>query len=189
RVRGESARGPRRGRGASCGAGANFRHGAPRDLGRIRPGHRFRRWIGVGAARMTYPFARLPENLAAFCASLRQAWGFRVGPGELLDAAHALLVVDLADEHAVRNALRPILSSTQADALAFDCAFDAFFFPVSASGRDDPRPSAPPEETGINHNHQARSGRGREEASPVLDDGASQAAGRLPVAIGESDDD
>src|SRR5262249_376809 len=83
--------------------------------------------------------------------------------------------------------LRPILSSTQADALAFDRAFDAFFFPVPESGGDDPRPSATPEETGINHNRQARAGRGREEASPALDDGASEAAGPRSAAIAESD--
>ena len=57
-----------------------------------------------------YPFASLPENLAAFCEALRRQHGFRIGPGELHDAARALDVVDLADERAVRHALRPILA-------------------------------------------------------------------------------
>ena len=52
-----------------------------------------------------YPFASLPENLAAFCGVLRRTHGFRVGPGELQDAARALEVVELSDERAVRHAL------------------------------------------------------------------------------------
>ena len=59
-----------------------------------------------------YPFAGLPENLAAFCEALRRHHGFRIGPGELHDAARALDIVDLADERAVRHALRPILAGT-----------------------------------------------------------------------------
>ena len=59
-----------------------------------------------------YPFGSLPENLIAFGAVLRRDHGFRIGPGELHDAARALEVVDLADERAVRHALRPILSGT-----------------------------------------------------------------------------
>ncbi len=41
-----------------------------------------------------YPFASLPENLTAFCAVLRREHGFRVGPGELHDAARALEIVE-----------------------------------------------------------------------------------------------
>ena len=37
-----------------------------------------------------YPFASLPENLAAFCDALRRQHGFRIGPGEVHDAARAL---------------------------------------------------------------------------------------------------
>jgi len=37
-----------------------------------------------------YPFAGLPENLAAFCESLRRHHGFHIGPGELRDTARAL---------------------------------------------------------------------------------------------------
>ena len=47
-----------------------------------------------------YPFASLPENLAVFCGVLRRTHGFRLGPGELQDAARALQVVELADERA-----------------------------------------------------------------------------------------
>ena len=88
-----------------------------------------------------YPYASLPENLTAFCAVLRKDHGFRIGPGELLDAARALEVVDLADERAVRNALRPILSGTLDDVTIFDRVFADFFFPGPAGVRQDQLPS------------------------------------------------
>jgi len=84
---------------------------------------------------MTYPFAALPENLAAFTETLRRLYGFRIGPGELHDAARALGVVDLGSERAVRNALRPILGGTQDDVRVFDAAFTQFFFPDLAALR------------------------------------------------------
>ncbi len=80
-----------------------------------------------------YPFASLPENLAAFCETLRRHHGFHVGPGELHDAARALDVVDLTNERAVRHALRPILSGTPDDVIVFDAAFTQFFFPSCRS--------------------------------------------------------
>jgi len=88
-----------------------------------------------------YPFASLPENLTAFCAVLRREHGFRIGPGELHDAARALEIVDLTDERAVRHALRPILSGTRHDATVFDRAFSDFMFPGPAGVRQDEMPS------------------------------------------------
>lgn len=76
-----------------------------------------------------YPYGDLPGNLAAFCGVLRREHGFRLGPGEVRDAARALEVVDVADEHRVRHALRTVLSSSVENALVFDDAFAAFFFP------------------------------------------------------------
>ena len=76
-----------------------------------------------------YPFASLPENLTAFCGVLRRDHGFRIGPRELQDAARALQVAPIADERAVRDALRPVLSRTVDDSLKFDAAFRAFFYP------------------------------------------------------------
>jgi uncharacterized protein len=76
-----------------------------------------------------YPFASLPENLTAFCGVLRRDHGFRVGPREIQDAARALQHAPIADERAVRNVLRPVLSRTVEDAAAFDAAFRAFFHP------------------------------------------------------------
>ena len=58
-----------------------------------------------------YPFASLPDNLAAFCESLRRDHGFRIGPGELHDAARAVDVVGLADVRTVRHALRAVLAA------------------------------------------------------------------------------
>lgn len=76
-----------------------------------------------------YPFGQLPDNLAAFARALRREHRFVCGPAELVDAARALEVVDLHDERAVRDALRPILCANHGDVEAFDAAFAAFFFP------------------------------------------------------------
>lgn len=76
-----------------------------------------------------YPFGDLPANLASFCDALRRQQDFRIGPGEMRDAARVLEVVALSDERAVRHALRAVLSSSSDTAAAFDAAFDAFFFP------------------------------------------------------------
>ncbi len=76
-----------------------------------------------------YPFGDLPANLAAFCGELRREHGFRIGPGELRDAARALALVETSDEREVRHALRAILASDRRTADAFDPAFDAFFYP------------------------------------------------------------
>jgi uncharacterized protein with von Willebrand factor type A (vWA) domain len=80
-----------------------------------------------------YPFGSLSSNLIAFGNFLRFEHGFRFASGELHDAARALEVVDLADELAVRNALRPILSTTLDDVSIFDQAFTTFFFPGTAA--------------------------------------------------------
>jgi uncharacterized protein with von Willebrand factor type A (vWA) domain len=76
-----------------------------------------------------YPFASLPANLAAFCHHLRRHHGFRVGPRQLQDAARALEVVSIADERAVRDALRPVLSRNVDNVRIFDRAFREFFHP------------------------------------------------------------
>lgn len=88
-----------------------------------------------------YPFASLPENLAAFCDALRRSFGFRLGPGELRDAVRALDVVDLASVRAVRDALRPVLAGTRDDSAVFDTAFAQFFFPGPSSAPQDQAPS------------------------------------------------
>lgn len=87
---------------------------------------------------MIYPFASLPENLAAFCALLRREYGFRIGPGEMQDAASALGIAELGNERAVRDVLRPVLAGRLEEAQAFDRAFDRFFH-----GRSDVRPPLP----------------------------------------------
>jgi uncharacterized protein len=87
-----------------------------------------------------YPFGHLPGNLIAFCAFLRDVHGFAIGPREARDAAGALEIVDLADERAVRNVLRPVLSSTREHTSVFDAAFNAFFFPGSPGIRQEKLP-------------------------------------------------
>jgi uncharacterized protein len=76
-----------------------------------------------------YPFGSIPSNLVAFGDVLRNEYGFKIGPRELEDTARVLEMVDLGDECAIRNALRPILSKTRDDADVFDEAFSRFFFP------------------------------------------------------------
>ena len=88
-----------------------------------------------------YPFGSVPENLAVFCDALRREHGFRIGPGELHDAARALDVVDLANERVVRHALRPILVGTPDEITIFDEAFTQFFFPGPGGLRQDRLPS------------------------------------------------
>lgn len=93
-----------------------------------------------------YPFASLPANLAAFCAELRRDHGFRIGPRELQDAARALQVTAIADEHAVRDVLRPVLSRRLEDVRCFDQAFDRFFHPRADLARGLQRAEARPGE-------------------------------------------
>jgi uncharacterized protein with von Willebrand factor type A (vWA) domain len=88
-----------------------------------------------------YPFASLPENLAAFCEMLRRRYRFHLGPGQLHDAARALEVVGVASERAVRHALRPILAGSRDDVAVFDTAFTDFFFPRQLPLPHDQLPS------------------------------------------------
>ena len=76
-----------------------------------------------------YPFASLPENLAAFCRALNRDHDFHIGPRELADAARALQVAMLGDETSVRHALRPVLCTSREETALFDAAFRAFFHP------------------------------------------------------------
>lgn len=89
-----------------------------------------------------YPFGDLPGNLAAFSGVLRRAYGFRIGPGEINDAARVLGHVDVTDQRRVRDAWRTILSSSRDTAAAFDRAFDEFFFPGPAGAAQDLPPTA-----------------------------------------------
>jgi uncharacterized protein with von Willebrand factor type A (vWA) domain len=101
---------------------------------------------------VTYPFGGLPENLAAFCGFLRREYGFRTGPRELQDAARALQIADLTDEHGVRNMLRPVLAGRFEEAQDFDGAFERFFhghreptappWPGAGTGLEKPPPSS-----------------------------------------------
>jgi len=91
---------------------------------------------------MSYPFGSLPANLAAFCRMLAGEYGWAVGTGEIRDATRALLVAPLGDEQAVRDSLRPVLTSTLDEVREFDAAFDRFFHPGSAPHANPP-PATP----------------------------------------------
>jgi uncharacterized protein len=92
-----------------------------------------------------YPFGGLPENLASFCALLRSEYGFRIGAGELIDAARALTVIDITNQQSVRSALGAVLAGTRDDVAVFGAAFDRFFLSRPAS-RVHERDSAPDHE-------------------------------------------
>ena len=138
-----------------------------------------------------YPFASLPENLAAFCQALRLQHGFHIGPGELHDAARALDVVDLASERAVRHALRPILGGTLDDVRVFDAAFTQFFFPAPAGLRRDegPSPRTEPGTGGDGRDLDTDAGRARHAPSPEADSDEASGPGGGPMIPLESTDD
>src|SRR5258705_10777315 len=129
-MRAQGARGSRRHAHAPRGARSHsWRHTRKPRIRRLQPRHRLRFRFRISAAPLMYPFAGLPENLSAFCEVLRRHYGFRIGSGELHDAARALDIVALADERAVRHALRPILAGTLDEVTVFDAAFTRFLFP------------------------------------------------------------
>jgi uncharacterized protein with von Willebrand factor type A (vWA) domain len=136
-----------------------------------------------------YPFASLPENLAAFCRSLRRQHGFRIGPGELHDAARALDVVDLTDEQAVRHALRTILSGRLDDATVFDQAFAEFFFPGPAGVRQDQMPSTRREPGSDADGREADAAQGRPSSPPGTDAADALGPGGGPMTPLEAADD
>ncbi|WP_104989732.1 VWA domain-containing protein [Deinococcus sp. NW-56] len=71
--------------------------------------------------------ADLPSRVAALCAHLRSAHGFRLGPGETAAALAALEVVHLGRRREVRDALRAVLTASREEGRVFDAAFDTFF--------------------------------------------------------------
>jgi uncharacterized protein with von Willebrand factor type A (vWA) domain len=136
-----------------------------------------------------YPFASLPENLAAFCEALRRRHGFHIGPGELHDAARALEIVNLADERAVRDVLRPILSSTLDDVTVFDAAFTGFFFPGPVGVPQDQMPSTRREPGTDAHGREADDRRARHPPPSGADAEESGGLGGGPMTPIESTED
>jgi uncharacterized protein with von Willebrand factor type A (vWA) domain len=126
---------------------------------------------------VSYPFESLPENLAAFCEVLRREHRFRIGAGELHDAARALELVNVGDERAVRNSLRPVLASRLEDLHVFDNAFSRFFRRAGAR----PRERAGAQTTGAEGEPRVREGAGPRE----LPQGAArrEADDRAPLAF------
>jgi uncharacterized protein with von Willebrand factor type A (vWA) domain len=157
---------------------------------------------------VTYPFASLPENLAAFCELLRRDYRFRIGPRELHDAARALELVNLLDERTVRNAMRPVLAGTLADVHFFDRAFEQFFGGLvmpSALPEALPSPPAPAEPQGADAGEASDdandvmpaeadgeandTGDGRGSVQKIADDGDEMAARLLRGSYSPFDDE
>ena len=137
-------------------------------------------------------FGGLPENLVGFCAFLRREYAFRIGAGELLDAARALDIVDLSNHRAVRYALRAVLAATHEDVVAFDSAFDRFFLSPRGSGFPDDHPSAyfgGPETGPGDPDRDGGRRRKRATEAPAVETDASAARTDQPSSFDASDDD
>lgn len=136
---------------------------------------------------MTYPYATLPKNLAAFCALLRHEYGFRTGPRELIDAARAIELTSLTDAATLRHTLRPILSCTVDDSSVFDEVFDRFFLGRAAPHLESrPVPGAELRET--SGSTPTRRDRGHSAAqSPQMS--AAALAGGDAVSVSAAEDD
>ena len=73
------------------------------------------------------------KSLGSFVGEMR-AVGLPVSTAEALDAAEALLVVDLADREGVREALAATLIKMPRNRAPFDVAFDVFFGGAAPAG-------------------------------------------------------
>ncbi|WP_405394471.1 vWA domain-containing protein [Microbispora hainanensis] len=94
---------------------------------------------------MTAP-ASLVDRHVGFVHALREA-GLPVSPAEGLDAAHALMVIDLAERETLREAYAATLVKRPAHRPGFDLLFDLWFPPVTgpAASVDVPDDAALPE--------------------------------------------
>lgn len=137
-----------------------------------------------------YPYGSLPANLVAFGEFLRREHGFRIGSAEMHDAARALGIVDLVDETAVRNALRPLLSRTRENAAVFDRAFTAFFFPgptgIAQAGQEPLRRGVGPETPRHEKPAEGRPQAAPDEAEEEEKEAAAGGSTFTPVAESET---
>jgi uncharacterized protein with von Willebrand factor type A (vWA) domain len=136
-------------------------------------------------------YAGLPENLASFCTLLRREYGFRIGAGELLDAARALEIVDIASQPAVRAALRTVLAGTREDAAVFDEAFDRFFLSRRSRAEDQTLLLQREAERGTGGQAAARVPVSQTSATLAdLEEGRGEGSGPMsPLEAGEDDAD
>ncbi len=129
-----------------------------------------------------HPFGSLPENLGSFCVILRRDHGFRIGAGELLDAARAIDVVTVSDEHAVRHALRTVLTATRDDVAVFDQAFDRFFLSGQFGASQDRLLALRPERAAASGGAEVATDRRRAANSSTDDADELSGAGARPTA-------
>ncbi|MEU6426335.1 VWA domain-containing protein [Microbispora sp. NPDC046973] len=85
---------------------------------------------------MTAP-ASLVDRHVGFVHALREA-GLPVSPAEGLDAAHALMVIDLTERETLREAYAATLVKRPAHRPGFDLLFDLWFPPVAGRTENDP---------------------------------------------------
>ena len=74
--------------------------------------------------------ADLTERIAAFCALLREAHGFRIGYPEAYDALRAIEHLGVRDPERFRTALRAVCCGKHEEIEPFERAFTAFFLEV-----------------------------------------------------------
>ncbi|MGG1659928.1 vWA domain-containing protein [Brevibacillus sp. NRS-1366] len=77
----------------------------------------------------------LVEHIALFCKFLRKR-GFRIGPGQTIDALRAIEIVGVEAESQVREALRLVLCSSPWEQEHFDAIYKAFFRSTNLSALD-----------------------------------------------------
>ena len=133
-----------------------------------------------------YPFASLPENLAAFGSVLRHEYGFHVGVRHVQDALRVLAIAPIADERAIRNLWRPILSSTADEAATFDRAFDAFFHPGARAALERERTTD--SATGETVTRRQKRGQRRREEERLGDESATESPSNAIVDVETVDD-
>jgi uncharacterized protein with von Willebrand factor type A (vWA) domain len=134
-----------------------------------------------------FPFASLPENLAAFGSVLRHQYGFRVGVRHVQDALRVLAIAPIADERAIRNLWRPILSSTADEAAMFDRAFDAFFHHRTRSALERERTTD--SAFGETNTSRQKSGERRRDHERLGDDSATHESPSNAIVDVETVDD
>ena len=132
-----------------------------------------------------YPHGDLPRNVLAFCEVLRREHGFRLGPGESVDALRALELVPLADGEAVRVALRLLCCASPSERAVFDRAFAEFFLPGPEGIAQRRQPAqASREEAGPDEGGESAGVPRRDAPPPGDDEGPLDGSTRVP-----SDDD
>lgn len=131
----------------------------------------------------------LRSQILAFCARLREEYGFAIGHATAHDALRALETIGITSRRRVRTALRLVCCGRPEEVEVFDRAFEAFFFEEDAGTEQSaytPRHSRPDAEApsgGEDRPTQARP----EHTSENPEDGEGTSSGERRPADDEPD--